>query len=107
MLLLTDLSPSDRAIIHEVRGHGALRKRLLDMGVTPGAEIAVVRVAPLGDPVEYLVRGYHLSLRRSEAQQIQVHTVTGGAQQAAERGETAPENTGRWSRWLAGLGRGR
>ncbi|MCB0240507.1 MAG: FeoA domain-containing protein, partial [Anaerolineae bacterium] len=41
----------------EVRGHGALRKRLLDMGVIPGAEIAVVRVAPLGDPVEYLVKG--------------------------------------------------
>ena len=98
---LTDLSPSDHAIIHEVRGQGALRKRLLDMGVIPGAEIAVVRVAPLGDPVEYLVKGYHLSLRHSEAQQILVHTVIAG------RDKTAPGRAGRWSRWLARRGHGR
>jgi Fe2+ transport system protein FeoA len=67
---LTGLAPDDHAIVQEVRGHSALRKRLLDMGVTPGAEIAVVRVAPLGDPVEYMVRGYRLSLRRSEAEQV-------------------------------------
>ncbi|HRX01766.1 MAG: ferrous iron transport protein A [Anaerolineales bacterium] len=100
---LTDLSPSDHAIIQEVRGHGALRKRLLDMGVIPGAEIAVVRVAPLGDPVEYLVKGYHLSLRHSEAQQILVHTVMAGAGGDG----TAPEKTGRWRRWLARRGHGR
>ncbi len=98
---LTDLSPRDRAIIHEVRAHGALRKRLLDMGVIPGAEIAVVRVAPLGDPVEYLVKGYHLSLRRSEAEQILVHTVTAGAGGKTDRNETLPGSAKRWPGWLA------
>ena len=99
---LTDLSPADHAIIHEVRGHGALRKRLLDMGVIPGAEIAVVRVAPLGDPVEYLVKGYHLSLRYSEAQQILVRRLTDDEQ----RDKAAPEHTGRWKRWLSRRGHG-
>ena len=67
MLTLNDLQPAQRGRICEVKGAGALRRRLLDMGVVPGAEIEVVRIAPLGDPVEYRVRGYRLSLRRSEA----------------------------------------
>ena len=100
MPLLTDLMPSDRAIIHQVRGHGALRKRLLDMGVIPGAEIAVVRVAPLGDPVEYLVKGYHLSLRRSEAEQILVHTVTAGYNTRFGPQKNGTQTMERCSRWF-------
>ena len=70
--ILSELEPEERATICEVNGNPALRKRLLDMGVVPGAEIQVVRVAPLGDPVEDLVKGYRLSLRRSEAGQVLV-----------------------------------
>jgi ferrous iron transport protein A len=69
---LNQLKPGERATIVKVGGQGPVRRRILDMGVVKGAEIEVVRVAPLGDPVEFLIKGYNLSLRKSEAQQIQV-----------------------------------
>ena len=69
---LNQLKPGERATIVKVGGEGPVRRRILDMGVVKGAEIEVVRVAPLGDPVEVLIKGYHLSLRKSEAQQVQV-----------------------------------
>jgi Fe2+ transport system protein FeoA len=53
-----------------VNGEGMLRRRLFDMGITPGASIIMKKVAPLGDPIEINVRGYELSLRKSEASQI-------------------------------------
>ncbi|PKL62701.1 MAG: ferrous iron transport protein A [Methanomicrobiales archaeon HGW-Methanomicrobiales-2] len=55
-----------------IRASGALRKRLLAMGMVPGADVEAVRAAPLGDPVEYRVKGYALSLRRAEAGLIEV-----------------------------------
>ena len=70
--MLNQLKPGERATIVKVGGQGPVRRRILDMGVVKGAEIEVVRVAPLGDPVEFLIKGYNLSLRKSEAQQIQV-----------------------------------
>jgi len=69
---LNQLKPGERATIVKVGGEGPVRRRILDMGVVKGSEIEVVRVAPLGDPVEFLIKGYNLSLRKSEAQQIQV-----------------------------------
>ena len=69
---LNQLKPGERATIAKVGGEGPVRRRILDMGVVKGAEIEVVRVAPLGDPIEFLIKGYNLSLRKSEAQQIQV-----------------------------------
>lgn len=51
----------------KVAGEGALRQRILDMGLTKGAEVSICKVAPLGDPIEVTVRGYELSLRRQEA----------------------------------------
>jgi ferrous iron transport protein A len=69
---LNQLESGERATIVKVGGEGPVRRRILDMGVVSGAEIEVVRVAPLGDPVEFLIKGYNLSLRKSEAQQIQV-----------------------------------
>ncbi len=51
---------------------GAMKRRIMDMGVTPGVEIKVIKAAPLGDPIEVNVRGYELSLRKDEAAQIQV-----------------------------------
>jgi len=69
---LNQLKPGERATIVKVGGEGAVRRRILDMGVVSGAAIEVVRVAPLGDPLEFRVKGYNLSLRKSEAQNVQV-----------------------------------
>ncbi|MDD3372348.1 MAG: ferrous iron transport protein A [Methanoculleus bourgensis] len=55
-----------------IRASGALRKRLFAMGMVPGADVEAIRVAPLGDPVEYRVKGYALSMRRAEAGNIEV-----------------------------------
>jgi ferrous iron transport protein A len=57
-----------------VKGEGAVARRLMEMGVVPGAPVRVVKAAPLGDPLEVRVRNYHLALRRSEAQTISVVT---------------------------------
>lgn len=69
---LSDLCPGATGRIAFVSGKGPLRKKFMDMGLTPDARFEVVRVAPLGDPIEIRVRGYLLSLRRSEAQHIEV-----------------------------------
>ena len=55
-----------------LHGEGALRRRILDMGITRGVEIYVRKVAPLGDPIEINVRGYELSLRRQDAEMIEI-----------------------------------
>ena len=62
----------DKARIASVRAKGQLRKRLLEMGIIPGAIIESIRVAPLGDPVEFRVKGYNLSIRKGDAACIEV-----------------------------------
>ena len=57
-------------VVAQVKGQGALRQRILDMGLTKGTEVTVRKVAPLGDPIEVTVRGYELSLRKAEAARI-------------------------------------
>ena len=57
-----------------VSGSGAIARRLMEMGVVPGAPVRIIKAAPLGDPIEVRVRGYHLALRRTEAQTILVTT---------------------------------
>ncbi len=69
---LDQLLPGQRAIIQKVGGRGAFRRRMMDMGLVTGAEIEMVKAAPLGDPIEYKIKGYHLSLRRAEARVIVV-----------------------------------
>lgn len=69
---LDRVGPACRCRVAAVRASGAIRKRMLAMGMVPGAEVEVVRAAPLGDPIEYRVKGYHLSLRRAEASLIEV-----------------------------------
>ena len=69
---LSDLKPGQKGKVVKVGGSGAIHRRILDMGVVPGAEIEVERVAPLGDPVEFKLLGYHLSLRREEARNVYV-----------------------------------
>lgn len=71
---LSQLRPGQRATIVHVGGNGAIRRRFIEMGIVTGEMVLVERVAPLGDPVEYLIKGYHLSLRREEASQIRVKT---------------------------------
>ena len=56
----------------KLHGEGAVRRRIMDMGITKGAEIFVRKVAPLGDPIEVTVRGYELSLRKADAEMIEV-----------------------------------
>ncbi len=67
---LSSLKPGSRAVVTEIRIPPENRARLMEMGVLVGTPVELVRFAPLGDPVEIRVRGYHLSLRRHEADQI-------------------------------------
>jgi len=69
---LHKLKAGQRGIVVRVGGKGPARRRMMDMGMVPGSEVQVVRVAPLGDPIEFTVKGYSLSLRRSEAKKITV-----------------------------------
>ncbi len=67
---LDELPVGAWARVARVKGEGAIARRLMEMGVVPGALVRFVKAAPLGDPLEIRVRGYHLALRRSEAQTI-------------------------------------
>ena len=58
--------------VKKISGEGPVRKRIMDMGITKGVEIFVIKVAPLGDPIEVTVRGYELSLRKVDAEMIEV-----------------------------------
>jgi Fe2+ transport system protein FeoA len=72
---LSHLKPGQRAAIVKVAGNGPIRRRYLEMGFVKGEIVKVERVAPLGDPIQYLIKGYHLSLRRADASQIMVQPV--------------------------------
>ena len=72
------LQPGQRATILRINGAGPLRRRFIEMGIVKGETILIERNAPLGDPVEYFIKGYHLALRREEAAQIEVR-LDGGA----------------------------
>jgi DtxR family Mn-dependent transcriptional regulator len=74
---LSDLKPGEKGQIERVGGAGAIKRRIRDMGVTTGSLVEVVRVAPMGDPLDVKVKGYHLSLRREEAADILVKMVIG------------------------------
>ena len=74
---LKEFKPGEAGTVVRITGQGGIRRRLLDMGITPGAEISMRKVAPLGDPIEITVRGYQLSLRKSEAEIILMN-VSGG-----------------------------
>ena len=69
---LKDLKPGEEGKVISIGERGPLRRRIMDMGVTPGVMIKVIKVAPLGDPIEINIRGYELSLRKKEAQQISI-----------------------------------
>ena len=67
---LKDAKIGEIVIVSKIRGEGALKRRIMDMGITKGTEIFIRKVAPLGDPIEINVRGYELSLRKIDAEMI-------------------------------------
>ena len=69
---LRDVAIGETATVRRLVGEGAVKRRIMDMGITKGVEVFVRKVAPLGDPIEVTVRGYELSLRKSEAESVLV-----------------------------------
>ncbi|MCD7956487.1 MAG: ferrous iron transport protein A [Lachnospiraceae bacterium] len=72
MKTLKDTTVGETVRVEKITGDGPVKRRIMDMGITKGVEVFVRKVAPLGDPVEVTVRGYELSLRKEDAQMIQV-----------------------------------
>ena len=72
MKTLKDAKIGQTVKVTKLTGEGAIKRRIMDMGITKGVEIYVRKVAPLGDPVEVTVRGYELSLRKADAQMIEI-----------------------------------
>ena len=75
MQKLNEVSIGSSAKVVKIHGDGALRRRIMDMGITKGIEIKVRKAAPLGDPIELCVRGYELSLRKADASLIEVENL--------------------------------
>ena len=69
---LREVPVGSKAKVVKIHGEGAVKRRIMDMGITKGVEIFVRKVAPLGDPIEITVRGYELSLRKADAESIEV-----------------------------------
>ncbi len=74
-MTLKELKVGKSAVIKSVGSHGALRQHFLDMGMIPGVEITVIKLAPMGDPMEVQIHGYELTLRLEEADQIEIDPI--------------------------------
>ena len=72
MRTLRDVHIGDTVKVVKIHGEGAVKRRIMDMGITKGIDIYVRKVAPLGDPVEITIRGYELSLRKADAEMVEV-----------------------------------
>lgn len=72
MATLRDAKIGDTVTVKKLNGEGAVKRRIMDMGITKGTEVTIRKVAPLGDPIEVTVRGYELSLRKADAEMIEV-----------------------------------
>ncbi len=72
MLSLESIRPGHSAKIKKIHGVGALKSRIMDMGITQGTEVIIRKCAPLGDPIQLEVRGYQLSLRKADAKNIEI-----------------------------------
>ena len=71
-MTLREVKKGQTVVVQKLNGEGAVKRRIMDMGITKGTEIFVRKVAPLGDPVEVTVRGYELSVRKADAQMVEV-----------------------------------
>ena len=85
---LNELKPRQSAVITAVKGRGALRQHLLDMGMIPGARVKMIKHAPMGDPIEYMIHGYELTLRLADAEKIDVDLAT---DRVKEKTDVAPK----------------
>ena len=74
-MTLKDLKPGQSAVVKKLTGEGAVKRRIMDMGITKNAEIYVRKVAPLGDPVQISIRGYELSLRKEDAECVEIEPI--------------------------------
>ncbi len=72
MKTLNDIPVGGTTKVVRLHGEGAVKRRIMDMGITKGAEISIRKIAPLGDPIELTVRGYELSIRKDEAEKVEV-----------------------------------
>ena len=79
MKTLRDVPVGGNAKVVKLHGEGAVKRRIMDMGVTKGVDVHVRKVAPLGDPIEVSVRGYELSIRKADAEMIEVEQEGGGS----------------------------
>ena len=91
---LNELKPSRSAVIEAVGGEGALRQHFLDMGVIPGTEVTVIKLAPMGDPMELRIHGYELTLRLADAEKISVSPVDRKTAEADRKPQRSPEHPG-------------
>lgn len=71
-MTLNELAAGKSSVIKAVGGEGSLRNRLLDMGLIPKTKVTLVKVAPMGDPIEIRIRGYELTIRKADAQKIEI-----------------------------------
>ena len=94
ILNLNELKPGRSAVVESVGGEGALRQHFLDMGVIPGTEVTVVKLAPMGDPMELRIHGYELTLRLSEAEKIGVVPLDQKATEKERIPQRSPEHPG-------------
>ena len=72
MKTLKEAKIGETVVVAKLHGEGAVKRRIMDMGITRGTEIYIRKVAPLGDPIEVTVRGYELSLRKADAEMVEV-----------------------------------
>jgi ferrous iron transport protein A len=72
---LSQLNPGEKCVVSKVTGGGSIHRRIIDMGIVPGTLLKVEKYAPLGDPIEIKVKGFNLSLRKAEAEMIQVEVA--------------------------------
>lgn len=71
-MTLRDVACGQTVVVKKLTGEGPVKRRIMDMGITKGAEVFIRKVAPLGDPIEVTVRGYELSLRKADAEMIEI-----------------------------------
>lgn len=75
MKTLKESKVGDTVRVVKLHGEGAVKRRIMDMGLTKGADVQIRKVAPLGDPIEVTVRGYELSIRKADAEMIEIESV--------------------------------
>ena len=93
-MTLNELKPGHSAVIETVGGEGALRQHFLDMGVIPGTEVTVVKLAPMGDPMELRIHGYELTLRLADAEKIEIVPVSREELKEEKKTQRSPEHPG-------------